>query len=268
MYKLDHIVHFVNSPEQAMDELRVQGLHVVPGGKHEQWGTYNALCYFNAAYIELISIYDQEKFKKAASIPYTLHKTYAQNNCENGLTRVAISTMTIEEDAERFRKAGYDVIGPDQFSRTRPDGSIVSWQLLHIGDKDTQIDLPFFIQWDQPEEERIEEMKNRGIIAEHDAGPLKIAEVSYIVSNFETAQNLLQLCPLESTLKIDEGMKAEIMTIYTPSGNLSFYRPYDEGEVWDVLMEEGPGFYTAALKGAYEERSLHFQNANYVFMKM
>ncbi|MGN7115271.1 VOC family protein [Lysinibacillus odysseyi] len=267
MYKLDHIVHFVDSPEVAMTELRSNGLHVVPGGKHEQWGTYNALCYFNAAYIELIGIYDQEKFKVAAAIPYTLHETYTRNGCGKGLTRVAISTTTIEEDAERFRLAGYDIVGPDRFSRTRPDGSIVSWQLLHIGNKNDQIDLPFFIQWDQSEEERVEDMKDREIINEHAAGPLRIAEISYIVSNFEMARSLLQLCHLESTLKVNEETKAEIMTIYTPSGNLSFYRPYDEGAVWEILMEDGPGLYTVVLSGALEEHTLHFENANYMFSR-
>lgn len=265
MYKLDHIVHFVESPEEAAEGLRSEGLHVVPGGKHEQWGTYNALCYFEESYIELINIYDQEKFKEASTIPYTLHETYARNQFENGLTRVAISTTTIEQDAEQFKRAGYDVIGPDRFSRTRPDGSIVSWQLLHIGDQNNQIDLPFFIQWDQPEEDRVEDMKERGIIHEHAAGPLQIAEVSYIVSNFEMARILLQLCRLESTLKIDEKTNAEVLTIYTPSGNLSFYRPYDDGAVWDVLLENGPGLHTVVLKGAREERVLHFQNAIYMF---
>lgn len=267
MYKLDHIVHFVEKPEEAMEELRAEGLHVVPGGKHEQWGTYNALCYFNEIYIELIGINDHKKFKEAAAIPYTLHETYARNNFKNGLTRVAISTTAIQEDAERFRAAGYDVIGPDRFSRTRPDGSLVSWQLLHVGNKNAQIDFPFFIQWELQEEERVNDMKERGIIDKHAAGHLKIADVSYIVSNFEMARSLLHLCHLENTIKVDEEMKVEVMTVHTPSGNLSFYRPYDEGDVWNALMENGPGLYTVVLTGAKEERVLYFQNANYLFTK-
>lgn len=267
MYKLDHIVHFVESPEEAMKELQAEGLHVVPGGKHEQWGTYNALCYFNEAYIELIGIYDQQKFKEAAAIPYTLHETYARNNGKNGLTRVAISTTTIEEDAERFRKAGYEVTGPERFSRTRPDGSLISWQLLYVGYENRSIDLPFFIQWDEPEDERIKDMKDRGIIDDHAVGHVKIAEISYIVSNFEMVRMLQQLCRLEHTLNVDEEMKVEVMTVHTPSGNLSFYCPYDEGDAWNMLMEEGPGLYTVVLTGAQKEHVLHFHNANYLFTK-
>lgn len=263
MYKLDHIVHFVDSPEKAVEEFKEQGLHVVQGGRHEQWGTYNALLFFGTAYIEFIGIYDQKKFKEAAAVPYTLHETYARNNFNNGLTRVAISTTTIEEDAERFRAAGFEVVGPDDFSRTRPDGSVVSWRLLHVGEKDGLMDLPFFIQWDQSEKERVNEMKERGIIEEHAAGSLRISEVSYIVSNLEIPRSLLQLCPLESTLKKDEKMKAEVMTIYTASGNLVFYRPYEEGEVWNVLMEDGSGLNSVVLEGALENRSLYYQNGSY-----
>lgn len=268
MYKLDHIVHFVDSPEEAVKELSAQGLHVVSGGKHEQWGTYNALLFFDTSYIEFIGIYDQVQFKEAAAVPYTLHETYARNNFENGLTRVAISTTTIEEDAERFRSAGFEVIGPDNFSRTRPDGSVVSWRLLHVGEKDGLMDLPFFIQWDQQEKERVKEMKERGIIEKHAAGPLKISEVSYIVSNFEIPRRLLQLCSLEHTFKKDEKMKAEVMTIYTAAGNLVFYRPYEEGEVWDVLMKDGPGLNSVVLEDALEDCSLDYQNGSYRLKKI
>ena len=265
MYKIDHIVHFVDDPKEAIKDLAKYGLHVVPGGRHEQWGTYNALCYFNTAYIEFIGIHDEEKFREAASVPYTLHETYARRNYRNGLIRVAISTTTIEEDARKFREAGFEVVGPDHFTRTRPDGSVVGWQLLHVGSEECQVELPFFIQWDQPEEERLGEMQTSGIIREHEAGPLQIAEVSYIVPKFEVARELLQLCMLESTVEMDEELKAEVLTVHTPTGNLAFYCPYDEGGAWDVLMEEGAGIHTLVLEGASEEHALHYENASYLF---
>ena len=265
MYKIDHIVHFVDNPEEAIKDLRKNGLHVVQGGRHEQWGTYNALCYFNTAYIELIGIHDEEKFREAASVPYTLHETYARRNHRNGLVRVAISTTTIEEDARKFQEAGFEVVGPDHFSRTRPDGSVVGWQLLHVGSKDGPVELPFFIQWDQPEEERFEEMQTAGIIQEHEAGPLQIAEVSYIVPKFEAVRELLQLCKLESTVETNEELKSDVLTVRTPTGNLAFYCPYDEGEIWDVLMEEGAGLHTLVLEGASKEHVLHYENASYLF---
>ena len=267
LYKLDHIVHFVERPEEAMEQLKKQNLHVVAGGKHEQWGTYNALCYFDSSYIELIGIYNQEKFQEASSVPFTLHETYAKNHYENGLTRVALSTTTIDKDAEKFRQAGFIVNGPDHFSRTRPDGSVVSWQLLHVGRDDLQIDLPFFIQWDEPEQQRMKQLQSLGAIQSHRAGSLKIEEVSFVVANLHVAEALVKLCDFESTHITDLDLNAEILKIDTPTGALAFYAPTDEGEVWDMLMERGQKICSLILAGASEDKVIHFENANYVFKR-
>ena len=265
MYKLDHIVHFVSSPKKAMEQLKKQGLHVVEGGQHEQWGTYNALCYFNSAYIELIGIYDHEIFKEASSVPFSLHETYVKNHYEDGLTRVALSTTTIDEDAKKFKQMGFKVIGPERFSRTRPDGSSVSWRLLYVGSKDLQIDLPFFIQWDQPEQQRLQDLKSIGTIQNHLAGPIKIEEVSFVVSNFNTARVLLELCDFETTQMTDSNLKADVLKIHTSTGTLAFYCPTDEGDVWNMLLERGQSICSIVLTGAVESKVLQFENANYVF---
>ena len=267
MYKLDHIVHFVSSPEEAMEQLKTQGLHVVAGGKHEQWGTYNALCYFESSYIELIGIYDREKFQEASSVPFSLHETYAKNDYENGLTRVALSTTTIEEDAIKFQQAGFKVIGPKRFSRTRPDGSVVSWQLLHVGSDNLQLELPFFIQWDESEQQRIHQLQSLRTIQNHPAGPIKIEEVSFVVGNFNTARALLQLCNFHHTQMNDSKLKADVLKIHTPTATLAFYCPTDEGDVWDMLMVRGQSICSIVLAGTTESKVIQLENANYVFQK-
>lgn len=265
LYKLDHIVHFVSSPEKTMEQLKKEGLHVVEGGQHEQWGTYNALCYFDSTYIELIGIYDHEKFRKASRVPFSLHETYVKNYYEDGLTRVALSTTTIEADAKKFQQLGFNVIGPERFSRTRPDGSVVSWQLLYVGSDDLQLDLPFFIQWDQPEQQRVQELKSLGTIQNHPAGPIKMEKVSFVVSNFNTAYALLKLCDFEQSQMTDPKLKADVLKIHTPTGTLAFYSPTDEGDVWNMLMERGQSMCTIVLEGAAESKLLYVENANYVF---
>ena len=265
MYKLDHIVHFVSSPEHAMEQLTQQGLHVVEGGQHEQWGTRNALCYFDSTYIELIGIYDHEKFREASRVPFSLHETYVKNYYEDGLTRVALSTTTIEEDAKKFQQMGFKVIGPEHFSRTRPDGSVVSWQLLYLGSDDLQLNLPFFIQWDQPEQQRVQDLKLLGTIQNHPAGPIKIEEVSFVVSNFNTAHALLKLYNFKHTQMTNSKLKADVLKIHTPTGTLAFYCPIDEGDVWNMLMERGQSICSIVLAGAIESKVLHVENANYVF---
>lgn len=57
--QLDHVVHAVHDRERAADALCARGLHVVTGGEHPNWGTLNALAYFeDLSYIELIAVQD------------------------------------------------------------------------------------------------------------------------------------------------------------------------------------------------------------------
>ena len=178
---------------------------------------------------------------------------------------MALSTTTIEEDAKKFQQMGFNVIGPERFSRTRPDGSIVRWRLLHVGREDLQIDFPFFIQWDQPEQRRLQELKSIGAIQNHSAGPIKIEEVSFVVSNFNTAHVLLELCNFETTQMTDSKLKADVLKIHTSTGTLAFYCPTGEGDVWNMLMESGQSICSIVLTGAMESKVLQFENANYIF---
>jgi hypothetical protein len=52
----DHLVWFLKEPEKAISSLKQRGLHVVKGGRHESWGTYNTLIYFGLSYIEFLGI--------------------------------------------------------------------------------------------------------------------------------------------------------------------------------------------------------------------
>ena len=178
---------------------------------------------------------------------------------------MALSTTTIAEDAKKFQQLGFNVIGPERFSRTRPDGSIISWQLLYVGSDDLQLDLPFFIQWDEPEQQRVQELKSLGTIQNHPAGPIKIEEVSFVVSNFNTAHALLKLGHFEQSQMTNQKLKADVLKIHTPTGTLAFYLPTDEGDVWNMLMEKGQSICSIVLAGAAEGKLLHVENANYVF---
>ncbi len=116
MYKLDHIVHFVEQPEKLVDQMNAIGVHTVLGGRHEMWGTYNSLSYFNdLSYIEFIGIFDEELFSKSAKKPFTLHETYEKRQRENGFNRIALRTNTIEEDAKRLQKQDYQFLVRKRF---------------------------------------------------------------------------------------------------------------------------------------------------------
>lgn len=163
-FELDHIVHFVRSPEAAATAFLQLGLKAVAGGRHEMWGTYNTLCYFGLSYIEWIGVFDDRLLEQSAEQPYTLHATYKNKGYREGLTRVALRTTAIKDVAQYFQELGLEVYGPDVFSRTKPDGTVVSWQLLHIGSKQRELDYPFFIQWDEQDEERLYTLQSKNAL--------------------------------------------------------------------------------------------------------
>ena len=54
--KLDHVVYFTGKElNRIVEEQRSQGRHAVIGGRHEQWGTHNALLYVKNAYVEWLA---------------------------------------------------------------------------------------------------------------------------------------------------------------------------------------------------------------------
>lgn len=183
-FELDHIVHFVESPELAAKEFQQAGLLAVAGGTHEMWGTYNALCYLGLSYIELIGVFDEELLEKSSKQRYSLHETYKQKGYQNGLTRLALRVDNIQEVAEMFRAQGYDVYGPEVFSRVKPDGNIVAWQLLHVGKTDQEIDLPFFIQWNESDNERLSTLTAQGWVNKG-----SIEKVSFLVQDVNAVAN-------------------------------------------------------------------------------
>lgn len=265
MYQFDHIVHFVSKPEDAVIELNKQGLHAVAGGRHDMWGTYNALSYFGLSYIEFIGIDNEAVFAQAAKQPHTLHESYEKNKRTNGLTRVALRTTTIEQDAEKFAAAGFTINGPTAFSRTKPDGTVVSWKLLHIGKRDAKVSYPFFIQWDEPDDVRHEQLTAQGVIATHPAGDLKIKEIAYILEKTGYLKELAELCGANYTVSIHEEYNAKLVTVELGGTNFTFYQPLGEGSVWDALVSHGQGIYNMTFSNSDEEKIVYYEGANYIF---
>lgn len=173
----DHIVLFVDDLDESVDYFREKGFHVVYGGSHPMWGTYNALIYIGKAYLELIAIEHEPVFKSAALQPYTLHETYALNERASGYTRFALRTNQSAGVADLLKGANFDVHGPDRFSRNTRTGDTVRWQMVHAGFRDRSTTLPFIIQWDMPDDVRFKSLRAQNIIAPHPVGDVVISEV-------------------------------------------------------------------------------------------
>ena len=183
--KFDHIVIFVKHLDQAVQFFKEHKFHVVYGGSHPMWGTYNALIYIGESYLELIAIEHEHVFKDAALQPYTLHETYAINERKNGYTRFALRTDQSAVVADILKGANFDVHGPDQFSRTTPTGDSIQWQMVHAGIEDRSTTLPFIIQWSLPDDVRFKSLRAQNIIAPHPLGQIELSEVHIHEGNLQ-----------------------------------------------------------------------------------
>lgn len=248
MYLLDHIVHFVKAPEDMVGKTKEIGLHTVEGGRHEVWGTYNSLCYFGLSYIEFIGVYDQSLLDQSATIPYTLHDSYKKRNEKKGFTRIAIRTTSIDDDAKKLKEAGYEVIGPETFSRTRPDGSVLSWKLLHFGKKNLKLDFPFLIQWNDSDEERLMDLRKNGTIKEHPLGDLLVQEVSFHVEDLDVAKAWSNVFEFEIVDHSESYIK-----IKSPNCQFAFYKE-NQNDIVEVI-----------IAGAKEEKEVVLEEGKYFF---
>lgn len=252
MYQLDHIVHFVNRPENLVELTRKIGLHTVAGGKHEMWGTYNSLTYFGLSYVEFIGVFNHDLLEKSALKPYTLHESYVKRNRKSGFTRIALRTESIEEDAEKFRAIGLEVFGPETFSRVRPDGSAITWKLLHFGKLNLPVDYPFFIQWEGNDQERYSELTENGTIAEHILGNLHIEEISYKVEDLRIAREWAKL--FDFTIAAES---THFIKLKTPTCLIGFYQSNEgQNEISQVK-----------ISGAVEEKEVIIEEGNYQFVE-
>ncbi len=140
--KLDHIVIGTDDLECGVAELE-EALGIAPavGGEHPSWGTHNALLSLGRdRYLELIAPLPESVLRPSlwplADLQF------------RGLVPVAwaLATESVDLVAAGLRRLGFGVGDPIPGSRTRPDGSTLSWRLLPIMDERLPT-APFFIEW-------------------------------------------------------------------------------------------------------------------------
>src|SRR5699024_8876683 len=107
-------------------------------------------------------------------------------NYQEGGARIALRSNDLQADADRFRELGLDVVGPTDLSRKRPDGSVLSWKLLFVGKPGEYPELPFFIEWDDSDEERTRDLIEQGTLAEHPISDITLESVGIAVKDIET----------------------------------------------------------------------------------
>lgn len=265
--QFDHFVHLTPDPTKAAEDFQTVGLHAVQGGRHEHLGTYNTLSYFGLSYVELIGIFDEQLVKEAGSVKYSLRDTFIENNLQAGPQRIALRSNNLEALAEHFRAQGLEVNGPSDFSRKRPDGTLVTWKLLFAGKPSESITLPFFIEWDEKDEERLSDLTERGVITPHELGNIQVDGAAFAVRNLQqivsTWKERLQL--EQSDVYEDTQWNAKAQRLKLQGGDIIFYEPLGEGKVQDVLNTSGEGLFALQLSGS-APKEVTITNALYRFI--
>lgn len=164
--RFDHFLSWVPHREQAVAVYKEHGLHVVIGGEHPDWGSHNALSHFGLQYIELIAVADREKAVHAPQ--YNARERERLIARGGGALTFVVAVPDLAAAVATLRQRGLDVEEPERGRRIRPDGSVVGWQTAAIRTGPQW--RPFLIQWDQPDPERLADLRERGIDAVHPSG--------------------------------------------------------------------------------------------------
>jgi hypothetical protein len=178
----DHIVHYVNNLEQAIESFTNHGVHARMGGSHVEWGTHNALSYFGLTYIEFLAIENKE-------LALTIHDQQIVSDANKHLpnherlSRVALRTDQIDALVKHIRNSGI-ATGPIlDGKRIDKNGRLIQWQMAILEGHYNGLDYPFLIQWNETDESRHARLSSSGMIMPHPAGQIQIKRAVFHVSD-------------------------------------------------------------------------------------
>ena len=140
---LDHLVVLVRDLDVAVENYRSLGFTVVPGGRHADSATHNALIVFHDdTYLELVAFTDRSALtrlriaKRLGLLEWSMPRepSFGRRLRLRGARREALVDFVllpaaIEQDIEAMRERGLSIDGPFSGGRIRPGGQDVAWQL-------------------------------------------------------------------------------------------------------------------------------------------
>ncbi len=180
--KLDHVVYFTEKePAQMVAEQQEVGRHAVVGGRHEKWGTHNALLYTKNAYVEWLSV---EKMEIAEKVDHPLTKLLLHDLEQgDGWGTICLSVDGIEQFNEEVENKGFRTSGVLDAQRRTADGQLRKWKMLFVDQPvSNELPYPFFIEWEEPEETRLAKLNENGAFTS-DNEQLEITECIFSVDD-------------------------------------------------------------------------------------
>ncbi|MDW0110099.1 VOC family protein [Sporosarcina aquimarina] len=161
--KLDHVVYFT---KRTPEKIAAQYEGAFVGGRHEKWGTYNALKYVRNAYIEWLAI-ENNDLAESSSHPLVTQLRQDLAAYGDGWGTLCFSTEDIGELDERLKLAGIETSGVIDASRKTSSGALKKWKMLFIEEQNNNdLPCPFFIEWEEDEISRRETLRKDGSITE------------------------------------------------------------------------------------------------------
>jgi hypothetical protein len=244
--RFDHAVIAVGDLDQAIGAYRELGFEVVPGGRHENRGTHNALVRFGADYLELLAVHDPEKARESGPNGQALAEFTRERR--GGLVGYALATDDVESEAARLREAGLELVGPFAMRRERPDGGALTWRLLVPVDVPWRRRWPFFIQWDEPDEVRLS-VNETGT---HPNGVCSVVGVSVVVNDLDEASELYSILFASEPFRRDAlaRLGARRASFDLDGFCVELLAASGEGPVKEMLDEIGEGPFEVRLKVA------------------
>jgi hypothetical protein len=144
MLSIDHAVLAVADLDEAGERIfRDHGLASVPGGVHRAWGTANRIIPLGSDYLELISVIDPEVATRSV---FGRDITAFTADGGDRWAEICLADTDVEATAERLG------IKVGSGSRTTTDGREIRWHGAGLEEGVRDPYLPFFINWDVPED--------------------------------------------------------------------------------------------------------------------
>lgn len=158
---LDHIVHFIDeTPKQAVEYWNQLEFQAVQGGRHIKWGTHNALFYAKDWYIEWLAL---EKLEIAVQADHPLTKLFLYDRL--GFGAICLRTNAIDQLDLQLKKDGFKTTGVLEAERRTNEGKLIQWKMLFIEETvSNQLPSPFFIEWQENETNRLENLRKSGVL--------------------------------------------------------------------------------------------------------
>lgn len=205
MFELDHVVNFTKKkPTEIAAQQLIAGIHPVVGGQHIHWGTYNALFYTQTSYIEWLAV-ENEDIAEKSDHPLIKQLLFDRKDRE-GFASICLRSTDLEKMDRYFQKMGYKTSGVLPSERMTVSGEIRRWKMLFINQKiDNGLPYPFFIEWEQDIEQRLEKLREDGTLKEENE-ELTIKKCVFHVHDVEKKltqwSRLLSLSTKNNTLKL------------------------------------------------------------------